>query len=138
MLEFGKCLDEHRNYNSTKYPSMCGEGTAAVPGLREIYNIISTKRSSTETVVVMLTDGIILDDSEEREEVLKDFEKAGIIIIEAGIGDANLETMELYSNITMIKDKPVELGIAIVDKLANKSVLCQEEGNLFKLHHGIF
>ena len=33
--------------------------------------------------------------------------------------------MKLYSNITMIKNDPVGLGIAIVDKLANKSVLCQ-------------
>ena len=74
MIEFahGKCLDEHCNYNSMKYPPMCGEGTAAVPDLGEIYNIISTKRSSFDSVVVMLTGGTILDDSEEREKVLID------------------------------------------------------------------
>ena len=133
MIEFGKCLDKDRKYNSEMYPSMCGEGTHAVAGLKEIYNVISTKRSSFDTVVVMLTDGAIQDDPDERKKVLEDYKKAGIIIIEAGIGQADLETMKLYSDIIMIENDPVKLGIAIVNKLANKSVLCQDEGNLFKI-----
>lgn len=130
MTEFGKCIDDkRRNYNSEKYPSMCGGVTSAVQGLKKIYDVIP-KQSSFDSVVVMVTDGIILDDPDKRKKVLEDFKKEGILLIEAVAGGAGLEDMELYGDIIMIKKDPVDLGIAIVDKLANKSVLCQDDGNL--------
>ena len=130
MHEFGICLDEHRKYDSTKFPSMCGEGTSAVPGLERIRDIALTK-SAHKSTVLMITDGIIEDGKEERTTVLSDLESAGVTIIEAGYGDADLSTMKLYAdrdNI-MIDDDPVELGKAIVNKLKVKGVLCDKYGN---------
>ena len=106
---------------------MCGEGTSAVWGLKEIREIVRTK-SVHKSTVLMITDGIIEDDKEERTTVLK---SAGVTIIEAGYGDADLSTMKLYTdrdNI-MIDDDPVELGKAIVNKLKVKGILCDKYGN---------
>ena len=130
ILEFGVCLDQHRQYDSTKFPSMCGEGTSAVPGLERIRDFVSTK-STRQSTVLMVTDGIIEDEKEARTEVLRDLESAGVTIIEAGYGDADLQTMKLYAdpdNI-MIDNDPVELGKAIVNKLKAKGILCDKYGN---------
>ena len=130
ILEFGVCLDKHRQYDSTKFPSMCGEGTSAVPGLERIRDIVRTK-STRKSTVLMVTDGIIEDEKEARTEVLRDLESAGVTIIEAGYGEADLQTMKLYAdpdNI-MIDNDPVELGKAIVNKLKAKGILCDKYGN---------
>ena len=131
MLDFGDCFDNHHNYNSTMLPSLCGESLiTAIPGLREIYNIASTTRSST-AAVLMLTDGIIQDNATERTRVLSDLRSAGInTLIAAGIGDANIENLILYTsndNI-LIQNDPVDLGIDIVNQMAVKGILCQEHG----------
>ena len=130
MEEFGICLDKHRKYDSTKFLSMCGEGTSAVWGLEKIRDIVRTK-SARESTVLMITDGIIEDGTEERTTCLSELESAGVTIIEAGYGDADLSTMKLYTdpdNI-MIDDDPVELGKAIVNKLKVKGILCDKYGN---------
>ena len=109
---------------------MCGEGTSAVWGLKEIREIVRTK-SVHKSTVLMITDGIIEDDKEERTTVLSELKSAGVTIIEAGYGDADLSTMKLYTdrdNI-MIDDDPVELGKAIVNKLKVKGILCDKYGN---------
>jgi hypothetical protein len=130
MHEFGICLDERRKYDSTKFPSMCGEGTSAVPGLERIRDIARTK-SGRKSTVLMITDGIIEDTKDARTKVLNDLESEGVTIIEAGYGDADFSTMKLYAdpdNI-MIDDDPVELGKAIVNKLNVKGILCDKYGN---------
>ena len=130
MQEFGICLDKHRNYDSSKFPSMCGDGTSAVLGLKRIHALAKSSSRNYSTVL-MLTDGIIKDGKEERKKVLSDLESAGVTIIEAGYGDADLSTMKLYAdrdNI-MIDNDPVELGKAIVNKLKVKGVLCDKYGN---------
>ena len=129
MLEYGKCLDKGREYNSPKYPSICGEGTSAVRGLKEIYKVISNKEKSG--VVLMLTDGIINDDAMEREEVLMRFEEARITIIGAGIGKASElgDSMKDYTSINLIKEDPTNLSIAIVNEMESQKVLCSDEGN---------
>ena len=130
MEEFGICIDKHRKYDSDMFPRMCGEGTSALWGLKEIRDIVRTKGTHNSTVL-MITDGIIEDDKEERIKVLSDLESAGVTIIEAGYGDADLSTMKLYThrdNI-MIDDDPVELGKAIVNKLKVKGKLCDKYGN---------
>ena len=135
MFDSGVCLDNRRqrNYDSKKFPSLCGEGTSAVKGLREIYNIASSTMSSTESTILMITDGIIQDDAAERTKVLSDLKSAGIsTLIAAGIGDADTENLKLYtsSDHVLVGSDPVQLGIDIVNKMANKSILCQSHGNL--------
>jgi hypothetical protein len=127
MLEYGTCLDRGRKYNSLKYQSMCGEGTSAVQGLEEIYKVISNKKKSG--AVLMLTDGMIMDDTTKRDEVLENYKEAKITIIGAGIGDASLDNMKPYTNINLIKKDPVDLGIAIVNEMVSQKVLCNDEGN---------
>ena len=137
MLDSGVCLDNRRqrNYDSKKFPSLCGEGKSAVKGLREIYNIASSTwtMSSTESTILMLTDGIIQDDAAERTKVLSDLKSAGInTLIAAGINEADVENLELYtsSDNILVGHDPVQFGIDIVNKMANKSILCQNHGNL--------
>ena len=127
VLEYGTCLDKKRKYSSSKYPSMCGEGTSAVAGLKEIYKVISEKKKPG--AVLMLTDGEIKDTTKDRVEILKKYKEKGITIIAAGIGDATLESMQLYSSISLIKSDPADLGIAIVNEMASKKILCSDEGN---------
>ena len=130
MFEYGTCLDKDRKYSSPKYPSMCGEGTSALRGLKEIYKVISSKKKSG--VVLMLTDGVIKDDAKKRDAVLKKFKEAKITIIGAGIGKVSElgDSMKDYTSINLIKEDPVDLGIAIVNEMENQKVLCSNEGNL--------
>ena len=132
MLDFGECLDRSRNYDSMVFPSLCGESTSAIPGLREIYNThASATRSYIEGAVLMLTDGIIQDNATERTMVLSDLRSAGInTLIAAGIGDADVENLKLYtsSENILIQNNPVDLGIDIVNQMATKSILCQDHG----------
>lgn len=139
--EFGICLDKGRDYDSTMFPSLCGEGTSAVRGLEKIYELASSTRNSTaESAVLMVTDGTIMDNAAERTKVLDNLKSAGIkTLIAAGIGDADVENLKLYTsddNILVATvdqnnpgQAPVDLGIAIVDQMANKSILCQDHGN---------
>ena len=129
MLEYGTCLDKGRKYNSPKYPSMCGEGTSALRGLKEIYEVISSKKKSG--VVLMLTDGVIKDDAMKRDAVLKKFKEAKITIIGAGIGKASKlgDSMKDYTSINLIKKDPIDLSIAIVNEMESQKVLCSDEGN---------
>ena len=133
MIDFGRCLDNGRTgYDSTMFPSSCGEGTSAVRGLRAIYEIASSTMSSTESAILMLTDGIIIDDASERTEVLSDLESAGInTLIAAGIGEANVENLKLYtsSDNILVGSKAVQLGIDIVNKMEERGIVCKDHGN---------
>ena len=139
MIDFGVCLDNGRTgYDSVTFPSSCGEGTSAVKGLEEIYNIASRTRSSTEGAVLMLTDGIIIDDASERTKALNNLKSAGIsTLIAAGIGEADVENLKLYtsSDNILVGSEPVQLGIDIVNKMQERGIVCKDHGNLscFKL-----
>ena len=132
MVDYGTCLDNGRIYDSSLFPSSCGEGTSAVKGLEEILSIASGSRGSTEGAIVMLTDGVIIDDASERTKVLSDLETAGIsTLITAGINEANVENLKLYTsdNNILVGSDPVELGIDIVNKMEERGILCQDQGN---------
>ena len=134
LTEFGKCLDNGRNYDSAAFPSSCGEGTSAVKGLEEIYRLASSRSSSgsTESAVLMLTDGIIMDNSNDRARVLQNLNSAGVhTFIAAGIKDrTDRENLKRYTsdNNIVIRETPVELGIAIVRKLEERGILCKDHG----------
>ena len=135
MIDFGICLDNGRNYSSTLFPSLCGEGTSAVKGLQEIHRLASTStRRSAESAIVMLTDGIIRDNASEREKVLSDLKSAGIrTLIIAGIrtSEEDETDLRLYTsndNILVGTD-PVQLGIDIVNKMQERGIVRQDHGN---------
>ena len=138
MIDFGECLDNLRRYDSTLFPSLCGESTSAVKGLREIHRIASDTRNSTEGAILMITDGIIMDDAAERSRVLSDLKSIGIsTLIAAGINEADEENLRFYTSADniLVGDEPVQLGIDIVNKMQERSIICRDYGNLssFKL-----
>ena len=136
MIDFGACLDNGRMYNSSLFPSSCGEGTSAVKGLQKIHHLASTStRSSAEGAIVMLTDGIITDNASERDKVLSDLKSAGISTLIAAVirtSKADEADLTLYtsSDNILIGDEPVQLGIDIVNKMQERGIICQDHGNL--------
>ena len=138
MIDFGRCLDNDRKYDSTLFPPSCGEGTSAVKGLQKIHHLASTStRSSAKGAIVMLTDGIINDNASERRTVLEDLKLAGIsTLIVARISHSTSKADEsnlgLYtrSDNILVGDEPVQLGIDIVNKMQEKGIVCQDHGNL--------
>ena len=137
MIDYGVCLDNHRDYDSTLFPSSCGESTSAVKGLREIYRIASGTRNSTESAILMITDGIIMDDAAERTRVLNDLNSIGIsTLIAAGINGADEENLRLYTsndNNILVGTDPVQLGIDIVNKMEERGLICRDFGNFILL-----
>ena len=144
LIDFGVCLDRGRVYDSAQFPSLCGEGTSAVRGLREIHRRVSSSGNSIENSVLMVTDGIILDDATERTRVLNDLRSAGVSpLIAAGINSgtstvdsANLRLYTSADNIVVgSSTDPVQFGVDIVNKLVETGVLCLEHGNYFYLNY---
>ena len=139
MIDFGVCLDSGRRYDSTLFPSSCGESTSAVKGLREIHRIASGTRNSTEGAILMITDGIIVDDAAERTGILTALNSIGIsTLIAAGIDEADVANLRLYtsSDNILVGTDPVQLGIDIVNKMEERGIICRSYGNLscFKLY----
>ena len=134
MIDFGVCLDSGRHYDSTLFPSSCGEDTSAGQGLMEIHRIASGTRNSTEGAILMITDGIIMDDAVERTGILTALNSIGIsTLIAAGIGEADVANLRLYtsSDNILIGTDPVQLGIDIVNKMEERGIICRSYGNLF-------
>ena len=139
-IDFGKCLDNGRSYDSTLFPSLCGEAMSAIQGLRVIHSIASGTRNSTEGAILMITDGIIpADDAAERSRVLSDLSSIGIrTLIAAGINVEDVANLRLYttSDNILVGTDPVQLGINIVNKMEERGIICRSYGNLscFKLY----
>ena len=132
MIDFGVCLDHGRDYDSTLFPSSCGEGTSAVQGLWEILHIASGTRSSAEGAILMITDGIIVDDATQRTRVLSRLKSIGIsTLIAAGINEADEANLRLYtsSDNILVGTDPLQLGIDIVNKMEERGLVCRDYGN---------
>ena len=137
LSEYGICLDRGRDYFSADFPSSCGEGTSAVNGLEKIYDTASSGSSSGESALLMLTDGVIRDDSTSLAKVLENLNSVGVRTrIAAGINDdtsmADRENLRSYTsddNI-VIEDDPIKLGVAIVRKLEEREIICKEHGKI--------
>ena len=133
MINFGICLDNGRDYDSTLFPSSCGEGTSAVQGLMEIHRIASGTRNPTEGAILMITDGIIVDNATERTGILTALNSIGIsTLIAAGIDEADVANLRLYtsSDNILVGTDPVQLGIDIVNKMEERGIICRSYGNL--------
>ena len=134
MNEFGK-----RNcHSSTVFPGICGGQTVAVPGLRVIAGEVG--KTDVEQAVVILTDGNLEDDASTVPPIIQSLEKEGVIAsIIAGFqaradqpidinilkrytigGDAN----------AIVEEDPIDLGIAVVNRLNAEGVLCNQHGKV--------
>ena len=137
LSEFGVCRDNGGDYFSAAFPSSCGEGTSAVQGLEEIYDIASSGNSSGESALLMFTDGVIEDNSTSLTKVLQNLDSVGVsTLIAAGINDgtsmADRENLQSYTsddNI-VIEDDPIKLGVAIVRKLEQREIICKDHGKV--------
>ena len=144
IIDYGVCIDNDRKYDSTLFPSSCGEGTSAVKGLQEIHRLASAStstKSTTEGAIVMLTDGLIMDDASKRTEVLNNLKSAGISTLIAAAfegNDPNVNRAQIEDNLgdytsddnILVGTDPVQLGIDIVNKMQERGIICQEHGNL--------
>lgn len=132
ITEFGECLDNRRSYTSLEFPSLCGQLTSAVSGLNVTANQIEANKGRNNALV-MLTDGTIYDDANERNAVLERLESTTIIVggIGGGINGASRENMKLYSDHVTVQRNPVDLGIDIVGLLNATGVLCPDHGNYY-------
>ena len=128
IVEFGQCIDNHRIYESPKFPSLCGQSTSAVSGLNVIANQVED--SGRNNALIMLTDGVINDDESKRKAVLKRLENVTVIVggIKSGHSGASRENLNLYSDYVSVEDHPADLGIKIVGLLNATGVLCPDHG----------
>ena len=81
----------------------------------------------------MLTDGTISDPDNHRTKVFGDLFNSGVkVIIAARIGtDKKDQTLIDYANIpenAVADTNPVQLGLAIVERLRAEAILCNETG----------
>ena len=139
LSEFRICLDNGRNYFSNAFPSSCGEGTSAVNGLEKIYDTASSGSSSSESALLMFTDGVILDDPTSLAKVLQNLNSVGVrTLIAAGINDGRGRAMATRGNLQsytsddniLIEGNAIELGVAIVRKLEEREIICKEHGKI--------
>ena len=131
ISEFEECIDNGRNYKSRLFPSLCGGSTSVVSGLEKIAAEVEMRGTSRNRAMVILTDGVIQNEPEKLNAVFKRF--GSTTIIGGGIQDADFGSIKDYipdakDNIKVKKD-PIDLGLAIVDRLQKTGVLCPDHGN---------
>ena len=130
VIEYGKCAISAK-YKSAKYPSSCGTGTIAVPGLEVIAEVAKRSRLKEEAVL-MLTDGTISDPNNGRVRVMNELKSAGIgTIIAARIGsgvDQNLIDYADKPDNAVADSNAIQLGLQIVERLNVEGILCNDHG----------
>ena len=131
ITEFGECLRNNRKHTSQVFPSLCGQSTSAVSGLQKIAAEVEKKGTSRNSAMVMLTDGVIRDNAEERKAVYEKLNHAKTITIAGGIDKADKNNLKRYADNVLFEEKdPVALGLKIVDRLSKTGVICPDHGNL--------
>ena len=133
ILDFDRCrVNRPTGYDSMSFPSLCGEGRSAVPGLREILRLANATNNSTESTVLMITNGMINDSHIERTNVVGNLTSAGITIIAIGIKNADVENLMHYTskdNVFVQDYLDLDFGFEVLSQMVMKGILCQEEGN---------
>ena len=138
LQEFQKCRTPGTNYNPL-FPSFCGEGTSAVDGLKTIYELIPSP-PTTNSAVVILTDGMIRDDPTERSNILAKLKERGVYpILAAGIEgagslsatDENLKfyTFQNRNKDAILRDNVIDVGVDIVARMNETGIICPDHGN---------
>ena len=136
--EFQKCRTPGTNYVPL-YPSFCGGDTSAVDGLKTIYELTPSP-PTTNSAVVILTDGQIIDDATERNNILNKFGERGVTSILAaavkGTGSlsATVDNLRLYTlqnreEDAILRDNVIDVGVGIVARMNEIGLICPEHGN---------
>ena len=133
------CQDNQQDDKSSiTYTSLCGSNTVAVAGLDKIRSLIP-KPATTDSAVVILTDGKIDDPEGERNRALDDLADSDLklqSIIAAGITDsgATAENLMLYNRkdfaddgFVLAKDA-ISLGRDLVGKMEEAGLICPKLG----------
>ena len=133
------CQDNQQDDKSSiTYTSLCGSNTVAVAGLDKIRSLIP-KPATTDSAVVILTDGKIDDPEGERNRALDDLADSDLklqSIIAAGITDsgATAENLMLYNRkdfaddgFVLAKDA-ISLGRDLVGKMEEVGLICPKLG----------
>ena len=135
--EFREC-NPRADPPSNKYPSMCGSWTVAGPGLKKIAEL--ARSEGKRQAVIILTDGIIQDADEDIASVTTDLQKDRVsTIIAAGLSPRfaplPVDTLRKFTlgvnENAIIKDSPIELVEAIVERLVATEILCENDGMIY-------
>ena len=131
------CQDDLQN-SSITYTSLCGSNALAVGGLDKIRSLIP-QPATTDSAVVILTDGEIGDPDSERDRALNDLSNSTLrvtSIIVAGIrhSDAIEANLRLYNrNISndsvVLANDAISLSIDLVAKMEEIGLICSDLGN---------
>ena len=94
---YGKCALNEKDYRSLTFPSICGVGTNAVPGLNKIVQL--AKASSTEEkAMVLLSSGKISDSSSSQtKELLEVLESEDVKVKIRTVSYTHLTLPTIYS-----------------------------------------
>ena len=126
------------------FPSLCGSRTLIIPGLRKIHELATANnRTNSEGAVIIITDDYLRDSSyRDRLYLLEALRSMGInTIIGAAIYRADYEINLKQRNLmhyvssqedAIVRGNPIDLGIAIVQRMSANEKLCSQHGN-FKL-----
>ena len=137
--DFQKCRSGGYSYVPF-YPSFCGESTSAVSGLDVIYNLIPNP-PKTKSAVVILTDGIIIDDPTERDTALNRLTNRDVqAILAAGVKSsgklgASVDNLKLYTinnneADAILRENVIDVGIGIIGRMAERGIICPNHGNI--------
>ena len=133
------CQDNQQiDKSSITYTSLCGSNTVAVAGLDKIRSLIP-KPATTDSAVVILTDGKIDDPADTREKALNDLADSGLrvqSIIAGGIRnsgatDANLKLYNREDKVNdrvVLADDAIGLDLELVREMKDVGLICPKLG----------
>ena len=133
------CQDgEQKDKSSITYTSLCGSNTVAVAGLNKIHSLIPNP-ATTDSAVVILTDGKIDDPADTRVKALNDLADSGLrvqSIIAGGIRnsgatDANLKLYNRKDTVNdrvVLADDAISLGLDLVGEMKDVGLICPDLG----------
>ena len=133
------CQDNQQtDKSSITYTSLCGSNTVAVAGLDKIRSLIPNP-ATTDSAVVILTDGKIDDPADTREKALNDLADSGLrvqSIIAGGVRnsgatDANLKLYNRKDTVNdrvVLADDAIGLGLELVGEMKDVGLICPKLG----------
>ena len=139
--EFQECRNDMNNYDKKPYASLCGASTSAVDGLKTIHDLIPNP-AMTNSAVVILTDGMIIDKDEDRINIFNSLKEPSLRVksvtaagVEgAGSLSASVDNLKLYTlnqeqEDTVLTKTAVDVGIGIVRRMNKTGFICPDLGN---------